>query len=287
MAPFISNQGIRLPYGYGIFTQKFMNKKLVWGYGQEDCFSSLLLKVPEERITLVLLANNNLMSDPARLINGDITYSLFALNFLKNFVFDLEIKSGFSHYKNVENPEALKAKESSNDIGPFYRQELLAQALAASFMGYADTAELARSRQLTNTALKQFPNYEKYGDNSLMHLLMVLSVYGDIREFDKIIENVGERLITEYTYNPYANYYLGAHFAHLGNQDKAFEYFNRLDVSKNFQSFWYTTEAWDFLGDYYKKDDPSLAKSYFQKIIDFGLDISGKLDKAKQEAEKL
>lgn len=41
--------------------------------------------VPEKRLTFVLAANNNLMSDPARLIYGDVMHSLFALSFMKYF----------------------------------------------------------------------------------------------------------------------------------------------------------------------------------------------------------
>ena len=59
-----------LPYGYGIFTQKIKGLDVVWAYGQYDCYSSLFMKVPDRNITLVLVANNNLMSDPARLIMG-------------------------------------------------------------------------------------------------------------------------------------------------------------------------------------------------------------------------
>ena len=122
ISPFRTSSGIS-PYGLGIFSQTFLDKQIVWGFGQDDGFSSLMLKVPEDDVTLVLLANNNLMSDPPRLINGDITYSLFALSFLKHFVFDMPGEVDFR-----------------NDYGPFYRQELFANAIAASLIGRADSA---------------------------------------------------------------------------------------------------------------------------------------------------
>ena len=84
-----------LQYGLGIFSQEFMNEKLVWGYGQYDCYSSLFLKIPDKKLTFIIAGNNNLMSDPARLIAGDVTYSLFALSFLKNFVFDPGERSSY------------------------------------------------------------------------------------------------------------------------------------------------------------------------------------------------
>ena len=75
-----------LPYGYGIFTQEFLGKEVVWSYGQYDCFSTLYMKIPSDDLTLILMANNNLMSDPPRLIYGDLRYSLFALAFYKAYV---------------------------------------------------------------------------------------------------------------------------------------------------------------------------------------------------------
>ncbi|MEM6726494.1 MAG: hypothetical protein AAF598_20820 [Bacteroidota bacterium] len=154
--PFPTNSG-KSSYGLGTFTQEFLGQQLVWGYGQEDCFSSLLLLLPGEGLSLTLLANNNLMSDPARLINGDVTYSLFAMRFLKHFLLDQDDLS------------------SSTLPSDFQRQELLAQALASSFMSQADTVELTRSQDLTRQVLQAFQDVETYGNLSLMRLLMVLT----------------------------------------------------------------------------------------------------------------
>lgn len=285
-SPFYSDDGRALPYGYGIFTQEFLEKKLVWGYGQEDCFSSLLLKVPEEKITLLLLANTNLMSDPARLIQGDVTYSLFALNFLKHFVFELPEKRSFSDFSK---PEALEMEgiKKHPETAAFYRQELLAHALAAGFMGYADSTVLQQSKALTQLAVDNFPEYKSYGNNSTMRLLTVLSTDGNFRVFDPVIEELGTTLLEVCPYDPYANVSLGYHYANLNQEETAARHFRAIAEAENFRPFWYTIEALDFLGDYYKKNDPEQAKAYFQKIIDIGWNIDGKLDKAKAEMEQL
>ncbi len=286
LSPFYSDDGRALPYGYGIFSQEFLEKKLVWGYGQEDCFSSLLLKIPEEKITLLLLANNNLMSDPARLIQGDVTYSLFALNFLKHFVFELPKQQNFSDFSK---PEALDMESIKKhpETAAFYRQELLAHALAASFMGYGDSTALQQSKTLTQLAVDHFPEYKNYGNNSTMRLLTVLSTYGNFRAFDPVIEQLGTRLLEVYPYDPYANVSLGYHYANLGREEDAARYFKAIAEAENFRPFWYTIEALDFLGDHYKKNNPEQARGYFQKIIDIGWNIDGKLDKAKLEMEQL
>ncbi|MBT5875563.1 MAG: beta-lactamase family protein, partial [Candidatus Latescibacteria bacterium] len=157
------------PYGFGVFSQVFLGKQLIWGYGQGEYSSSLMLKVIEDDLTLIILANNNQMSDPARLLNGDVTYSLFALSFLKHFVFDLPEKSDWSNL----GPEQLDVALSQSAYGPFYRQEHLASALAAAQNGFndGDSMEVNRSKELVTLALEHFPNYNSYGTQPLMFLI--------------------------------------------------------------------------------------------------------------------
>ena len=282
-SPFRTSIGIS-PYGLGIFSQAFLGKQIIWGFGQEDCFSSLILKVLEDDFTLVLLANNNLMSDPARLINGDITYSLFALSFLKHFVFDIPRKLDWT---NVNYQEDLDFAFDQNDYGPFYRQELLANAIAASFIGRTDSAEVERSRELAALALENFSDYESYGSQSLMILLLDLATHANDRKFDHAIESLGEALLEKHQFDPYVNVSLGDYYGHRNEKEKALEHYERITEAENFEPNWYTIEALDFLGEYYKQQNPELAKRHFQKIVDIGWNMGGLLDKAKKELKEL
>lgn len=79
--------GSSLPTGLGWFVQSYNNETLVWHFGlARDAYSSLLLKVPARRLTLVLLANSDGLSAPYSLDNGDVTTSAFAKVFLRLFV---------------------------------------------------------------------------------------------------------------------------------------------------------------------------------------------------------
>ena len=131
-----------LPYGLGIFSQELIGEKLVWGYGQYDCYSSLLVKVLDKDLVFVIAANNNLMSDPARLIAGDVGYSLFALSFLKNYVFDLK------SLPLLENVNTLtKIEKNINDSNrEFYLKKLLGQSVAAAFMARFDKQERVKQK---------------------------------------------------------------------------------------------------------------------------------------------
>lgn len=69
------------PMGYGWFVQQVNGKKVVWHFGLEpNAFSSLVIKVPNDGLTLILLANSDGLTAPFRreLENGDVTVSPFA-----------------------------------------------------------------------------------------------------------------------------------------------------------------------------------------------------------------
>jgi CubicO group peptidase (beta-lactamase class C family) len=79
--------GQSLPMGLGWFVQSYNGTRLVWHFGKlADGASSLLLKVPERDLTLILLANSNGLSEGFALENGDVTTSLFAKLFLRLFI---------------------------------------------------------------------------------------------------------------------------------------------------------------------------------------------------------
>jgi hypothetical protein len=52
----------------------------------EGGYSSLIVKVPNRKLTLILLANSDGLSTPFALEAGDVTTSLFARTFLKTFL---------------------------------------------------------------------------------------------------------------------------------------------------------------------------------------------------------
>ncbi|NHF59168.1 beta-lactamase family protein [Flavobacteriaceae bacterium TP-CH-4] len=239
-----------LPYGYGIFTESFEGKKIVWAYGQYDCYSSLWLKVPSEDITLIVMANNNLMSDPARLIYGNGTSSLFVLSLLKNLVFEQEEMPLFE-----ESNSGITLKSA------LYREKLKAQALAASFMARYDVNEFKVSKKLLNHLFTKYPDYLKYADLALLHNLSFLKEVafhrglGEFNDFDTQLVAIGEKLLQQDANNPYANYYLGSFYDKAGEPEKATIYFQRIVGAKNFSENWYTVEAQQGLNNQSKNQD--------------------------------
>lgn len=82
-----AHNGAATPVGIGWFVQNYQGEKLVWHFGNSpDAFSSLILKIPARRLTLILLANSDGLSAPFPLSDGDVTSSLFARTFLRLFL---------------------------------------------------------------------------------------------------------------------------------------------------------------------------------------------------------
>ncbi len=239
---------IDLPYGYGIFNQEFENLDMVWAYGQYDCYSGLFVKIPSKNISLTILANNNLLSDPARLIYGDATSSLFVMSFLKNFIFELDEMELF------EKQDLVSINDFSNK--EFYRKKVLAQALAESYMARFQPKKLYSSAKLLDVVFSEFPDYIEYADLNLLHNLSFLKdvafrmELGEFNKFDVQIVRIGEKLLNEEPENPYLHLYMGTYYARKGNDKKAKYHFESIVNAKNFSKNWYTQEAQNWLNDY-------------------------------------
>jgi CubicO group peptidase (beta-lactamase class C family) len=81
--PFRLASGGEAPYALGWFVQSTVAGRAVWHYGQWPTFSSLILKLPERDVTLILLANSDGLSSRFPLTSGDVAVSPFARAFIQ------------------------------------------------------------------------------------------------------------------------------------------------------------------------------------------------------------
>lgn len=82
--PAIGRGGAPLPTGLGWFVQSYRGEPVVWHFGSvPNAYSSLVLTLPQRKLTLILLANSDRLSTPFQLADGDVTKSVFALLFLR------------------------------------------------------------------------------------------------------------------------------------------------------------------------------------------------------------
>lgn len=83
------NDGSISPYAFGWYVQDYRGVRLVWhgGWDEEAGFSALYLKVPDRRLTLILLANGEGLYWGNPLDKAAVEHSPFAQALLRRFVF--------------------------------------------------------------------------------------------------------------------------------------------------------------------------------------------------------
>ncbi len=79
--------GTTLPTGLGWFVTRYHDEPVVWQYGiLPNAYSSMIIRLPNRHVTLILLANSDGLVAPFELSSGDITRSLFATLFFRLFI---------------------------------------------------------------------------------------------------------------------------------------------------------------------------------------------------------
>ena len=84
--PVVSPSGDRFPYGLGWFATDYKGVRVIWHYGYWTASSTLVIKVPSEGLSFVLLANTDGLSAPYPLGAGKLDQSPWAREFLETFV---------------------------------------------------------------------------------------------------------------------------------------------------------------------------------------------------------
>jgi len=138
--PAVSTKGESLPYGLGWFTQNYKGTKLLWHYGYWTGNSSFILKVPEQNITFIIMANSDNLSRPTNLGAGDALSSPVGMAFLKTFIFPG--KFGESIPEISWNAPVTELKNQLNAIAakPYadvYRTDLLTKLRIYQSVGRA------------------------------------------------------------------------------------------------------------------------------------------------------
>jgi CubicO group peptidase (beta-lactamase class C family) len=79
--------GSNLPAGLGWFLQSYNREPVVWQFGVvPSAYSALVVKVPNRKLTFILLANSDALAAPFTREIWDVTASAFAKLFLATFV---------------------------------------------------------------------------------------------------------------------------------------------------------------------------------------------------------
>jgi len=158
-APNRTKNGELTPYGLGWFTQNYKGIEFYWHYGQTQGESGLFVKVPSRKITLVVLANTDKLSQPFPLGDGDLFTSPVGQLFYKYCINEDSMltlvdyrrpmaairhqltASEESSWKDFLPMDVIRQQPNAskeNSWKDFYNKELVAQA--AMSIVHGDTA---------------------------------------------------------------------------------------------------------------------------------------------------
>ncbi len=128
--PAVSTRGESLPYGLGWFTQNYKGTKMLWHYGYWTGNSSFILKIPEQNLTFIIMANSDNLSRPTDLGAGDALSSKVAMAFLRTFIFPEKFGESVPEISWDAPPADLKNQLDAIKGKPYadiYRTELVTQ----------------------------------------------------------------------------------------------------------------------------------------------------------------
>jgi ketosteroid isomerase-like protein len=144
--PTVSTKGEPLPYGLGWFTQNYKGTKMLWHYGYWTGNSSFILKVPEQNITFIIMANSDNLSRPTDLGSGDALSSAVSMAFLKTFIFPE--KFGESMPEISWNAPVTELKNQLNVIAAKPYADLYRTDLVTKFRIYQSVGRATEAAQL-------------------------------------------------------------------------------------------------------------------------------------------
>jgi CubicO group peptidase (beta-lactamase class C family) len=180
--PTVSTKGEPLPYGLGWFTQTYKGTKLVWHYGYWTGNSSFILKVPEQNITFIIMANSDNLSRPTNLGAGDALSSPVGMAFLKTFIFPE--KFGESIPEINWNAPVSELKNQLNVIAGKPYDDLYRKELATKFRIYQSVGRATDAAQL----MKMYSEvYSKPVPDDLLKLTVIAQIVQVLDNEDKSV----------------------------------------------------------------------------------------------------
>ncbi|OJJ16128.1 hypothetical protein BKI52_35770 [marine bacterium AO1-C] len=133
--PWITPTNDTLPYAKGWFAQCYKGVQTYWHYGYGRSCSSLIVRIPEKKLTVLVLANADLLSEPFSAglgVYGDLISSPVANIFLRHLAF---AKDSLPTLDYTNTPIATLKKQwqttQTTTFAKMYQKELVANVLLA------------------------------------------------------------------------------------------------------------------------------------------------------------
>lgn len=267
-SPSRSTTGAPLPVSLGWFTQTIQGHRVAWSFGQDDPEHSgaLLLRVPDRGLSVFVLANANALSDPFRLLMGDVSKSPVAMSFMRLFVFSAPAAPLPRPAREVIALDEQALMELEDRTGYRYRDELIGWALVDLRRG-----RTAEAQQTWNLASAR---YDLAGaPDPVLH-------FAALRLPDQASKEAAIRagfaLLSRHPTSRWVLLAQGYLLQQRGRVTESSECFQRiLDLpNQEPDSLGRLFRAWSWLAlaEMSADSDPARARSYLHNIIDMGMD---------------
>jgi len=266
-SPSRSTTGAELPIGLGWFTQSIQGQRVVWSFGQDDPdhAGTLLIRLPERGLSLFVLANANTLSDPFRLLMGDVAKSPFAMGFLRLFVHSRPgAPLAGPDFDQAALAQRLEDIESQTPYR--YREELTGRALVDLWRGRAGHAQQKLDLAAARYGVSETPD-------AVLHFAALR--LPEPRSKDAAIE-VGRQLLDLYPNNRWVLLAQGYLLQQRDRDAESSACFQRiLDLPNQEPDFlWrlFRVWSWTALAQLTLEEDPAQARSHLQAILDSGIE---------------
>lgn len=257
--------GAALPVSLGWFAQTVQGQPVMWSVGQDDPEHSgaLLVRLPARKLSLFILANANVLSDPFRLLMGDVTKSPFAMSFVRLFAFSPP-GTPLSRPARTDSAiaEALAVLESRSTYR--YRDELVGWALVDLWTN--DRANATQKIDLVRS------RYRDAAPDPVLHFATMRLQDPAARE--RAIRE-GEHLLREHPNNRWILLAQGYLLQQHGRVSEGTDVFRRiLNLSNQEPDFihrLFRAWSWMALAQMTAPHNPAEARAYLQRIVQSGV----------------
>ena len=282
---FICKDGRASAYGLGWFVTDFNGVALHWAYGLGDSDSSILVRVPSRKLSLILLCNCSFATAPSRFGGGNPLTSPFVVSFLKHFLCDSDLDLAEINYGgDVERVRDDLVRRLARKRTTIYLSELLSQAVTRSFVEATFKTPSHQGEALTQLLFELDREAFTKNDPAIFHLLSLHS--------GAALDNASKLAIESYSaagcFHPWIVYSIAKRFEARGDTENAMKYFHLLTDTGGFEEQGEKIEACSILArQYARQRDFKKARDYYWRALVYTRQVGGNDAEVMKEIDQV
>lgn len=236
-SPYVTNDGRENPYGLGWSTQRIQGREVHWHYGYGDSYASLIIRIPKDRRTFILLTNSVAASEPFVLGYGNLLNSPFAIAFLAHAVFGDDTLFSYQDIVKMKLPVG----------STLFYENIFSQALMYYYTEKNYLEHKGVAQMLIQYLAQNDPAWFQRMDTSTIDLLEKLgspNLHGPM-------ESAIKAYAATHYFHPDIHGCIARWYDTIGNGEAARAWYHALADSKWYNEQWHVKNACTVLGKYY------------------------------------